>query len=80
MKDLRTGERLAALFLFGCLAMNPPLLSVFRAETLVGGIPLLFLYLFLVWAVLIALLALIVESGSRAERERAGGDTPMSED
>jgi hypothetical protein len=79
MKETRARDRLVALFLFGCFAMNPPLLAVFRTEVLVAGVPLLFLYLFAVWAVLIALLVLIIERGSRVERERAAPDPALPE-
>jgi hypothetical protein len=71
MNESRLGDRLIALFLFGCVAINPPLLAVFRTDLLVAGIPFLFLYIFGVWAVLIAALALIVER--RRRRERAAG-------
>jgi hypothetical protein len=71
MNESRLGDRLIALFLFGCVAINPPLLAVFRNDLLVAGIPFLFLYIFGVWAVLIAALALIVER--RRRRERAAG-------
>ena len=56
-----TGERLIGLFLFGLLLFMPPLIGVFDKAHLVDGIPMLYLYLFLTWAMLIALLALIVE-------------------
>ena len=78
MKHARARERLIALFLFGCLAMNPPLLSLFGTDTLVAGIPLLFFYLFAVWAVLIALLALVIEGGRRPPRDIADPPTPES--
>jgi len=60
----RQGERLVALALLAVLAINPPLLVVFDRLHTVLGIPLLFLYLFAAWAVLIALIALIVERGT----------------
>jgi len=56
-----TSERLIGLFLFGLLLFMPPLIGVFDKAHLVGGIPVLYLYLFLAWAMLIAMLALIVE-------------------
>ncbi|WP_176721820.1 hypothetical protein [Bradyrhizobium sp. LMTR 3] len=54
-------ERLIGLFLFGLLLLTPPLIGAFDKATFVVGIPLLYLYLFLSWASLIALTALIVE-------------------
>ncbi len=50
-------ERAVALFLFGLLAFNPPLLSIFSKPLFVFGIPLLYLYLFFVWAGFVLLVA-----------------------
>jgi hypothetical protein len=66
MRDTRTSDQLIALFLFGVLALSPPLLAVFRAEAFIAGIPMLFFYLFGAWAVLVGFLALIIEA-RRAE-------------
>lgn len=52
-------RRLIGLFLLGCLLFNYPILSIFNRAVLIGGIPLLYIYLFTVWAVVIALIALI---------------------
>lgn len=57
-----TGQRLLALFFIGCLLLNFPILSLFSIEGMVWGIPLLYVYLFLAWALLIALMALVIES------------------
>ena len=55
------GQRLIALFLLGNLLFNYPLLALFnRAETLLG-VPVLYVYVFGAWALLIALLAHIAE-------------------
>ncbi|HEX9462339.1 MAG TPA: hypothetical protein VGB82_07040 [Alphaproteobacteria bacterium] len=80
MRESRTGERLIAIFLFGCLAIDPPLMAIFRTEILIAGVPVLFLYLFAVWAVLIGLLALIIERESRSERERNVPDPAASDE
>jgi hypothetical protein len=58
----RTRELLVALFLLGALLLAPPLLIIFNKATRVLGIPTLYLYLFVVWTTLIALVAGIVES------------------
>lgn len=55
------GQRLVALFLFGWLLFNYPLLDLFTGEGAVAGIPLLYVYLFFVWALLIVLMMLVVE-------------------
>lgn len=54
-------QRLAALFVLGCLLFNYPLLALFNRTTTLGSIPVLYLYVFAAWALLIALLAWVVE-------------------
>lgn len=56
-----TSQRLAAVFLMGGILLNYPLLSLFDHGGMVFGIPSLFLYVFLVWAGLIALMIWIIE-------------------
>ena len=58
--DVR-GQRLAALCLLGLLLFNYPLLAVFNVPVMLFGIPLLYVYFFLAWAALIALMALVIE-------------------
>lgn len=58
------GERLIAVFLFGCLLFNYPLLFLFNSDHRVFGIPLLYVYIFAAWALLIALIALVIDRGS----------------
>jgi hypothetical protein len=59
--DSTTGQRLAATFMLGCVLLNYPILSLFARPTEVGGIPLLFAWVFGAWVVLIALMAWAVE-------------------
>ncbi|HYH41098.1 MAG TPA: hypothetical protein VD867_03865 [Burkholderiales bacterium] len=59
------GQRLIALFLLGCLLLNYPLISLFAGAARIAGIPLLYAYVFFAWAVLIALMAVVV--GRRSE-------------
>lgn len=54
-------QRLAAVFLLGCLAFNYPLMALFNRPEPVFGVPLLYVYVFVVWPLLIALLALVIE-------------------
>ena len=68
LESLRS-QRLLALFAAGLALFNFPLLALWDREALILGVPLFPAALFLVWAALIVLLALIVESGG-AERER----------
>ena len=54
-------QRLAALFALGAVLFNYPLLALFNRAVMGAGVPLLYLYVFLAWALLITLLALVVE-------------------
>ena len=54
-------EYIVILFMAGALALNYPFLYLFDRAWLPFGIPLLYLYLYLVWFVVIALLIAIVE-------------------
>jgi hypothetical protein len=54
-------QRLAALFVLGCLLFSFPLLALFNTGGTVFGIPVLYAYLFGMWAVLIALMILVIE-------------------
>jgi membrane protein implicated in regulation of membrane protease activity len=71
----RTSERLVAVALAGAIALNVPFLYVFGAGPGALGIPALFLYRFVVWPVLTALLALIIRR-RRDGRHDGGGDPP----
>ena len=56
-----TRQRLAAVFLLGCALLNYPLLSLFNKSGEIFDVPLLFIYIFAAWAVLIALMAYVIE-------------------
>ena len=57
----RRGERLAGLFLLGCLLFNFPLLGLFNVPATILGVPVVYAYLFGAWALLIAVVAVIME-------------------
>ncbi len=61
-------DKIGALFLLGLALFFPPLLNVFDAgaDITVFGIPLLFFYLFFAWAVLIGLMAFVIERPARS--------------
>lgn len=71
-----TSERLIGLFLFGLLLFTSPLIGVFDKAYLVLGIPVLYLFLFLAWVMLIALMALIVERPQSEEDLAEGEQSP----
>ena len=56
-----TRQRLAAVFLLGWLLLNYPLLSLFNKSGEIFDVPVLFIYIFAAWAVLIALMAYVIE-------------------
>jgi len=55
------GQRFVAVFLFGCVAFNFPLLYLFNTRGTLFGIPVLYAYIFIAWAMLIVLLMLVAE-------------------
>ena len=59
-KSSRRGQRLVGLFLLGCLLFNYPMLALFNARGTVLGVPLLYAYLFGAWALLVALVAVVM--------------------
>jgi hypothetical protein len=56
-----TGQRLAAIFLMGCVLLNYPIISLFGGAREVFGVPLLYAYVFATWVAVIALMAWVVE-------------------
>ena len=58
----RKGQRLIALFIFGCLLFNYPVLSLFNLPADAFGVPVLYAYIFAAWTLLIVLMALAAES------------------
>ena len=55
------GQRLFALGFIGFIMFNFPLIYIFSEAGVLGNIPLLYVYVFGVWLMLIVGLALIVE-------------------
>ena len=60
-RSAKTGPWLVALFALGVVALNHPILSLFALPAHLAGIPLLYAYVFGVWTLLVALVALVVE-------------------
>ncbi len=57
----RRGQRLAAVSVFGALVLNYPLMKLASSEGTLLGVPVLYLYLFGLWAVLIGVMAVVIE-------------------
>ncbi len=70
MQDALVAQRLVALFWAGLLLLNFPLLALWDHDARWWGLPVFPAALFLLWAVLIAVLAWVVE------RPAGTGDRP----
>ncbi|RLJ65098.1 hypothetical protein [Sulfurisoma sediminicola] len=56
-----TAQRLAALFLLGCVLFNYPVLALFNRAASVLGVPVLYAWIFAAWLALIAVMAFVIE-------------------
>ncbi len=62
MEDFEAkGQRLIALCMLGCILFNFPILALFNVPGTVLGVPVLYAYIFIAWALLIGLMAWVVE-------------------
>ena len=76
MRESKLNKRLVALFLLGCVLFNYPILSLFNLEIPVFGLPLLLVYIFSIWCLLIGLTALATMFRSKElkdDSDDAGG-------
>ena len=63
MSDFESkGQRFVALCLLGVLLFNYPILALFNVSGMVFGVPVLYVYMFVAWAALIAIMAWLAES------------------
>ena len=63
MSDFESkGQRFVALCLLGTLLFNYPILALFNVSGTVLGVPVLYVYMFIAWAALIAVMAWLAES------------------
>ena len=76
----RAGERLVALAIAAALALNYPLLFLIDSESTVLSIPTLYFYLFVCWATVIFLTAVILHrdrsAASTSSDDTSAGDGP----
>lgn len=54
-------QRMIALCMLGCVLFNFPVLALFNVSETVFGVPVLYAYIFIAWALLIALMAWVAE-------------------
>lgn len=57
------GQRFVAVCMLGMVLFNYPILALFNVSSTLLGVPVLYAYIFMAWAALIALMAYIAESG-----------------
>jgi len=63
------------IFMLGCVLFSNPLLALFNYKILVLGVPLLFLYIFAVWLLLILLVIRVARIKPRSALTRPSQDT-----
>ena len=54
-------QRMIALCMLGCVLFNFPILALFNVAGSFFGVPALYAYIFIAWALLIALMAWVAE-------------------
>ena len=59
MSEEAKGQRFVALCMLGMVLFNFPILALFNVPGTLLGVPVLYAYLFVAWAALIALMALV---------------------
>jgi hypothetical protein len=55
--------RIVSVFLFACLLFNYPMLALFNVGATAAGVPVLYAYLFIAWAITIVAAAIVIEGG-----------------
>jgi uncharacterized membrane protein len=68
-RESKLNKRLVALFLLGCVLLNYPILSLFNLEIPIFGLPLLLVYIFGIWCLLIGLTVLATMSRSNEHKD-----------
>jgi hypothetical protein len=61
----KKSKRLVALFLFGFVLLNYPILSLLNLDIFLFGLPLAYIYIFGIWSILILLSAWVTMRRSR---------------
>jgi len=75
-RESKLNKRLVALFLLGCVLFNYPILALFKLKTQIFGLPLLYVYVFGIWCLLIGFAALASMCSSNEHKDNsddAGG-------
>lgn len=65
MKEQKKEQRLLSVSILFGLLFSFPVISIFNTPELLGGIPLLYLYIFVIWAIMIAFLFLMLNQKNK---------------
>ena len=63
--DIMKSRRLVVVFILGSILLNYPILSLFNVSGFLFGIPILYLYAFSIWLLLILLTVFISISNNK---------------
>jgi hypothetical protein len=63
----RKSMQLVGVFFLACIFFNYPIITLFSIDKFVMGLPLFYVCLFSAWALIIALIGLITETGQRRD-------------
>ncbi len=51
--DVRMTWRLIGIFFLGCVLLSYPVLTMFNVKVILFGFPVLYLYIFIIWMIII---------------------------
>jgi len=69
-------KRLVSLFLLGAVFFNYPLLFIFNHKSYILGFPVLYLYIFSLWLLMIVLMVIITTRSRFRVKRRSPAETP----
>lgn len=55
------GQRMIAVCMAGCVLFNYPILALFNVRATLFGVPLLYAYIFIAWALVVLVMARVVD-------------------
>lgn len=63
------GEKLLWIFCLALLLISYPILTIFNVRVMVWGIPLLYMYIFLAWLLIIVFIFMVIGRRRRSDEE-----------
>jgi hypothetical protein len=79
MRQGLRNERLVALFILAWFAFHPPIITLFGANAMVLGLPVLYFYLFAAWLAVIVLVRVILRGSDSLEPDLPAEPAPRHE-